>query len=156
MFCKLARKNVVRSVRDYTRYILTLLFGVCVFYVFNSLETQWVMEILAQGSGKMMVDAILQLMDVISVFVSVVLAFLILYANRFMLRRRKRELGIYLLLGMEQRKVALILFLETLIIGVLALAAGLVLGVLAAQFLSAFTAGLFAVTVEQFHFVFSW
>ncbi|MDY4181902.1 MAG: ABC transporter permease [Pseudoflavonifractor sp.] len=156
MFCKLARKNVVRSVRDYTLYFLTLLFGVCVFYVFNSLETQWVMEILAQGSGKMMVDAILQLMDVISVFVSVVLAFLILYANRFMLRRRKRELGIYLLLGMEQRKVALILFLETLIIGVLALAAGLVLGVLAAQFLSAFTAGLFAVTVEQFHFVFSW
>lgn len=158
MFFKLARKNVTRSVKDYTLYFLTLLFGVCVFYVFNSLETQWVMESLASSSGpnKGLVDSILQLIDVVSVFVSFILAFLILYANTFMLRRRKRELGTYMLLGMEQGKIAALLFVETLFIGVLALGAGLVLGVVLAQFLSAFTASLFEVTVEQFHFVFSW
>ncbi|NCE63978.1 ABC transporter permease [Pseudoflavonifractor sp. 524-17] len=158
MFFKLARKNVIRSVKDYTLYFLTLLFGVCVFYIFNSLETQWVMESLAAygGPNKYLVDSILQLIDVVSVFVSFILAFLILYANTFMLRRRKRELGTYMLLGMEQGKIAALLFLETLFIGVLALGAGLALGVVLAQFLSAFTASLFEVTVEEFHFVFSW
>ena len=157
MFCKLALRNVRRSVRDYTLYFLTLMFGVCVFYVFNSLENQWVMEALAaNGRNVNYTGLILQLVDVISVFVAVVLACLILYANHFMLRRRKKELGMYLLLGMTQRNVSLILFLETLCIGLLALAAGLLMGFLAAQLLSAFTASLFQVVVEEFSFVFSW
>lgn len=157
MFCKLALRNVRRSVRDYTLYFLTLMFGVCVFYVFNSLENQWVMEALAaNGRNVNYTGVILQLVDVISVFVAVVLACLILYANHFMLRRRKKELGTYLLLGMTQRNVSLILFLETLCIGLLALAAGLLMGFLAAQLLSAFTASLFQVVVEEFSFVFSW
>ena len=157
MFCKLAVRNVRRSMRDYTLYFLTLMFGVCVFYVFNSLESQWVMEALAVNNRNVnYTGAILRLVNVISVFVAVVLACLILYANHFMLRRRKKELGTYLLLGMTQGKVSRILFLETLCIGLLALAVGLVMGFFAAQLLSAFTASLFQVVVEEFTFVFSW
>ena len=157
MFCKLALRNVHRSVRDYTLYFLTLLFGVCVFYVFNSLENQWVIEALGVNARNVnYTGTILRLVDVISVFVAVVLACLILYANHFMLRRRKKELGTYLLLGMTQRSVSRVLFLETLCIGLAALAAGLLLGFLAAQLLSAFTASLFQVVVEEFTFVFSW
>ena len=155
MFFKLARKNVTRSMRDYSIYFITLLFGVCVFYVFNSLENQWVMELLAEQNSDY-VRAILQLTDVVSAFVSVVLACLILYANTFLLRRRKRELGTYLLLGMGQKTIAVLLFAETLLIGLLALGLGLGLGFFMAQLLCAVTASLFQMTVDEFHFVFSW
>ena len=93
MLCKLALRNVRRSVRDYTLYFLTLFFGVCVFYVFNSLENQWVMRALMENSRNVdYAGAIVRLIDLVSVFVTAVLAFLILYANHFLLRRRKREL----------------------------------------------------------------
>ena len=111
MFSKLALKNVTRSVRDYSVYFLTLMFGVCIFYVFNSLDSQWVMESLRGSSGtndttRQALDMILTLIDIFSVFVSVILAFLILYANNFMVKRRKKELGTYLLLGLSQGRVA--------------------------------------------------
>ena len=161
MFSKLALKNVTRSVRDYSVYFLTLMFGVCIFYVFNSLDSQWVMESLRGGEGvtdtaRQAVEVILELIDIFSVFVSVILGFLILYANHFMVRRRKKELGTYLLLGLSQGRVAGLLFSETALIGLISLGVGLALGVLLSQFLSVFTAGFFQITVTQFHFVFSW
>ncbi len=154
MFSKLAAKNVGRSLRDYSVYFITIAFGVCIFYIFNSMESQTVMHYLG-GKDSPNVQAILSLIDVLSVFVSVVLAFLILYANTFMIRRRKKELGTYLLLGMPQSRVAALLFLETLLIGLLALGAGLVLGIFLSQFISVFTAGLFSITMTEFYFVFS-
>ena len=154
MFSKLAFQNVRRSLKDYSVYFLTLTFGVCIFYVFNSMESQYVMEILL-SANKNMIRVILQLIDVVSVFVSVVLGFLILYANGFMIRRRKKELGTYLLLGLDGGRVSALLFLETLLIGVFSLGIGLLLGVFLSQFISVFTAGLFAVSIPEFHFVFS-
>lgn len=153
MFSKLALKNVTRSLRDYSVYFLTLTFGVCIFYVFNSMDAQYVMEALKGGNN--IARTIIQLIDVISVFVSVVLAFLILYANSFMVRRRKKELGTYLLLGMGTGAISGLLFLETLLIGLLSLGVGLALGVFLSQFISVFTASLFAISVPEFHFVFS-
>ena len=90
MFSKLALRNVRRSFRDYGVYLLTLTFGVCLFYTFNSLDGQGAMVFLAQN-GNPIVDSIMIFMDIFSVVVAVVLACLILYANRFLLRRRKRE-----------------------------------------------------------------
>lgn len=153
MFSKLALKNVTRSLRDYSVYFLTLTFGVCIFYVFNSMDAQYVMEALKGGNN--IARTIIQLIDVISVFVSVVLAFLILYANSFMVRRRKKELGTYLLLGMGTGAISGLLFLETLLIGLLSLGVGLALGVFLSQFISVFTASLFAISIPEFHFVFS-
>ena len=91
MFCKLAARNVFRSVRDYGVYLLTLTFGVCLFYTFNAIEGQGVMVYLVAAKSDM-VRVIQVLIDVFSVFVSVVLACLIVYADRFLMRRRKREL----------------------------------------------------------------
>lgn len=93
MFCKLALRNVRRSLRDYAVYFLTLTFGVCLFYVFNALDSQSAMEFLRAGRGSGTVEAIFRLVEVFSVFVAAVLAGLILYADRFLIRRRKRELG---------------------------------------------------------------
>ncbi len=160
MFSKLALKNVTRSLKDYSVYFLTLTFGVCLFYVFNSLDSQWVMEALRGGTAtasqtRAMLNSILTLVEIFSVFVSVILAFLMLYANNFMIKRRKKELGTYMLLGLPQGRIASLLFLETLFIGLISLGAGLLLGVFLSQFISVFTAGLFQITVTEFHFVFS-
>lgn len=155
MFSKLALKNVLRSVKDYSVYFITLTFGVCIFYVFNSMDSQSVMSYLSGETRNYMREMFLRLIDVLSVFVSAVLAFLILYANSFMVRRRKKELGTYMLLGMPRRQMSGLLFLETLCIGLFALGAGLLLGVFLSQFLSVFTAGLFEIHMTEFHFVFS-
>ena len=106
MFSKLALRNVRRSFRDYGVYLLTLTFGVCLFYTFNSLDGQGAMVYLAQNQNPM-AQVIQTCIDIFSVFVAVVLACLILYANRFLMRRRKRELGTYLLLGLSQGQVSL-------------------------------------------------
>lgn len=147
MFSKLALRNVHRSFRDYGVYLLTLTFGVCLFYTFNSLDGQGALAYLAEV-GNPIVEAITTLMDVFSVFVAVVLACLILYANRFLLRRRKRELGTYLLLGLSQGQVSRLLFLETGLIGLISLAAGLVLGVLASLGMSALTLSMFEIDLS--------
>ena len=147
MFSKLALRNVRRSFRDYGVYLLTLTFGVCLFYTFNSIEGQGAIVYLAQSKNPK-VDAIMTIIDIFSVFVAVVLACLILYANRFLLRRRKRELGTYLLLGLSQGQVSRLLFLETGLIGLISLAAGLALGVAASFGMSALTLSMFEIDVS--------
>lgn len=147
MFSKLALRNVRRSFRDYGVYLLTLTFGVCLFYTFNSIDGQGAMVFLAKNENPI-VDAIMIFMDIFSVVVAVVLACLILYANRFLLRRRKRELGTYLLLGLSQGQVSRLLFLETGLIGVISLIAGLILGVAASFGMSALTLSMFEMDVS--------
>lgn len=151
---KLAFKNVGKSIRDYAIYFLTLALGVCIFYVFNSMDSQALLEGLSMAQGgvlEMLVTAI----DTTSVFVSAILAFLIVYANKFLMRRRKKELGVYLILGMPKGKVSFILAMETLVIGLFALAMGLIAGILLSQGLSVLVASMFQVKLELFRFVFS-
>ena len=154
MFCKLAFRNVGRSFRDYGVYLLTLTFGVALFYTFNSLDGQGVMVYLAQSQSPM-VEVIRSCMDIFSVFVAVVLACLILYANSFLLRRRKRELGTYLLLGLSQGQVSRLLVLETGLIGLISLVLGLGLGALASRGMSALTLSMFSLEMEQLGLVLS-
>ena len=145
MFFKLALRNVRRSFRDYGVYLLTLTFGVCLFYTFNSLEGQGAMVYLAQN-GSPMVEVIQACISIFSVFVAVVLACLILYANRFLLRRRKRELGTYLLLGLGQGPVVLVL--ETGLVALVSLVLGLGLGVLSSLGLSQLTLSMFQISMD--------
>lgn len=143
-----------RSLKDYTIYFLTLVFGVCIFYTFNSIESQKVMmklnEYQAQGF-----DRIDKLMGATSVFIACILGFLIIYANNYLIKRRKKEFGVYLTLGMEKGKISKILFVETIIIGIISLVIGLVIGIILSQGISVFTAKLFQVRLEQFKFIFS-
>ena len=154
MYFKIALGNVRRSIRDYSVYFLTLTFGVCLFYVFNSVQSQSVMLILSESQHQMM-QLLDELMGIFSVFVCVVLGFLIVYANNFLIRRRKKELGLYLVLGMNKGNVARILVMETLTIGILAFLCGLVLGIVISQALIVVTANLFMVELRAFEFVLS-
>lgn len=157
MLCKLALRNVRRSLKDYAVYFITLTFGVCLFYTFNSLESQSVMGFLDGHERRNLVENIFVLIDVFSAFVSVVLAGLILYANQFLMKRRKRELGTYFLLGMDAGKVSRLLVGETLLIGLCALASGLALGLLCAWALDKLTVAMFlASPPELFSFQISW
>ncbi|WP_299995906.1 ABC transporter permease [uncultured Clostridium sp.] len=154
MYFKLATRNLKKSLRDYTIYFLTLVFGVCIFYTFNSIESQKIMMNLTeeQATAFQMINLV---MGVASVFISFVLGFLIVYANNFLVKRRKKEFGIYMTLGMENTQLSKLIFVETMLIGIISLAVGIALGILLSQMLSIFTAKLFKVNLVNFTFVFS-
>jgi len=154
MLSKLALNNVRKSIKDFTIYFLTLTFGVCLFYLFNSIESQKSMMELSKSQYEIM-GMLTKVINGVSVFVSVILGFLIIYANKFLIKRRKKELGIYMTLGMEKGKISKILVVETFIISIFSLGVGLVIGVFASQGLSVITAKLFEVDLTNFHFIFS-
>ena len=154
MYSKIALNNVKKSFKDYTIYFLTLTFAVCIFYSFNSIDSQSVMADMNAGQTEY-VKTMGKLISVISIGVSVILGGLIIYATKFLINRRKKEFGIYMVLGMGKRKMSMILFFETLYIGIISLVAGLLLGMLFAQVLSIFTAKLFAIQMTKYSFVVS-
>ena len=154
MYSKIALNNVKKSLKDYTIYFLTLTFAVCIFYSFNSIDSQTVMADMNKGQTEY-VKVMGQMISVISIGVSVILGGLIIYATKFLINRRKKEFGIYMVLGMSKRKMSKILFFETLYIGIISLFAGLLLGMLFAQVLSIFTAKLFAMQMTKYSFVIS-
>lgn len=154
MLFNLSFKNIKKSIKDYSIYFFTLVVAVAIFYVFNSIGAQDSMFVLTQ-SKREMIQVLVMIIGYISVFVSVILGFLIIYSNNFLIKRRKKELGLYLTLGMSKRKVSTILVIETLLVGILSLVVGLLLGVFISQFISIFTAKLFEANLENFHFIFS-
>ncbi|MDR1892536.1 MAG: ABC transporter permease, partial [Oscillospiraceae bacterium] len=93
----LAVRNVKKSLRDYTVYFLTLTFGVCVFYIFNALESQQAVMDITESRAQIF-KLLGNVMSGISVFISVILGLLIVYANRFLIKRRKKEFGVYMIL----------------------------------------------------------
>ena len=127
MLFKLSLKNIERSIKDYAIYFFTLILGVAIFYIFNAIDSQTVMMQVSESTYEI-IDLMTSMLSGVSVFVAFILGFLIIYANRFLMKRRHKEFGIYLTLGMSKRKISLILFFETLIVGVISLAIGLILG----------------------------
>lgn len=149
---KLIIRNVRKNIQDYMIYFLTLTVSVSMFYAFNSIQTQPALNDL-DATKQLLSDQLGILLSALSVVVAVVLAFLILYANQFLLKRRKKELGIYTLLGMEKGKISRIFAGETLCVGILSLMFGLLLGLLLSQGLSIFSLRLFAIDMSKFQIV---
>lgn len=154
MLFKISLKNIRKSLKDYTVYFFTLILGVAIFYVFNAIDSQSVMLDVREN----MMDIIKLMNDMlsgVSVFVSCILGFLIIYASRFLIKRRNKEFGIYLTLGMSKRKISAILFFEALLIGIVSLVAGLVIGTILSQFMSVIVANMFDADMTKFKFIFS-
>ena len=154
MLFKLSIRNMKKSFKDYAIYFLTLVFGVAIFYMFNSLDSQQAMLEVSQ-STRLMIQLLVQLLGMLSVFIAIVLGFLIVYANNFLVNRRKREFGIYMTLGMGRRQISAIILLETILVGILSLIVGLFIGIFASQFMSILVAKLFEADMSEFTFVFS-
>ena len=154
MLFKLSIRNMKKSFKDYAIYFLTLVLGVAIFYMFNSLDSQQAMLEVSE-STRSMIQLMVQLIGMISVFIAIVLGFLIVYANNFLINRRKREFGIYMTLGMGRRQISTIILLETILVGILSLIVGIFIGVFASQFMSILVAKLFEADMTEFTFVFS-
>ena len=154
MLFKLSFRNMKKSFKDYAIYFLTLVLGVAIFYMFNSIDSQQAMIEVSQ-STRQMIQLLIQMLGMVSVFIAIVLGFLIVYANNFLINRRKREFGIYMSLGMGRRQISGIILLETILIGILSLAVGLFIGIFASQFMSILVAKLFEADMSEFTFVFS-
>lgn len=153
MYFKLALANVKKSYKDYFIYFLTLAFSVCMFFTFNSFqEQQAVMDMTSAQSDLM--QQLAEILMGLSVIVALILGFLILYANNFLIKRRKKEFGLYTLLGMPKRKISRIVVYETFLIGLLSLIVGMLLGIGLSQVLSVVSANLFTIPLD-YHFIFS-
>ncbi len=150
----LSLKNIKKSVKDYAIYFFTLILGISIFYVFNAIDSQTVMLDVTSNT-KEIIKLMTNMLSGVSVFVSFILGFLIIYASRFLIKRRNKEFGIYLTLGMSKRKISTILFFETLFIGIISLIVGLFLGVVLSQFMSLIVANMFDANMTKFTFVFS-
>lgn len=154
MLFKLSIKNITKSIKDYAIYFFTLVLGVAIFYVFNAIDSQTVMLNVSSSTSEI-IRLMTTILGGVSVFVSFILGFLIIYASRFLIKRRNKEFGIYLTLGMSKRKISLILFFETLIIGAISLGVGLALGIVLSQLMSILVANMFEADLTKFQFTFS-
>ena len=154
MLFKLSLKNISKSIKDYAIYFFTLILGVAIFYVFNAIDDQSVMMKVSSTTAEI-IKFMTNVLSGVSVFVSIILAFLIVYASRFLIKRRNKEFGVYLTLGMSKKKISLILFIETLIIGIVSLVVGLGIGFLLSQLMSILVANMFEADLTRFQFVFS-
>lgn len=154
MLFKLSIKNMKKSFKDYAIYFLTLVLGVAIFYMFNSLDSQ---EAMLQVSNSTMdiIKIMISMLGYVSVFVAVVLGLLIVYANNFLINRRKKEFGIYMTLGMGKRQISKIILMETILVGIISLIVGLIIGIFASQFMSVLVAKMFEADMSKFQFVFS-
>ena len=140
--------------KDYAIYFFTLILGVAIFYVFNAVESQSVLLNVSESTHDM-IKMMNNMLSGVSVFVSVILGLLIIYASRFLIKRRNKEFGIYLTLGMSKRKISMILFIETMIIGLVSLVVGLGVGALLSQLMSLLVANMFEADMTNFTFIFS-
>ena len=154
MLFKLSFKNIRKSFKDYAIYFFTLVLGVAIFYVFNAIDSQTVMMNVT-ASTREIIQLMTTILSAVSVFVAFILGFLIIYASRFLIKRRNKEFGIYLTLGMSKRKISRLLFFETLSIGLISLTVGLGIGALLSQLMSILVANMFEADLTKFTFVFS-
>ncbi len=154
MLLKLSFKNMKKSIKDYMIYFLTLVLGVAIFYMFNSLDSQQAMLEISRSTREI-IKLLIGMLSMVSIFVAVVLGLLIVYANNFLINRRKKEFGIYMTLGMGRRQISKIILIETILVGIISLGIGLVVGIFASQFMSILVAKMFDADMTGFQFVFS-
>ncbi len=146
---KLSARNAKRQAKDYLVYFVTVVMAAALLYSFNALTFS--QEINTLSEGMKMLPAMIALATVVVVCV---FGWLVAYATKFMLLRRGRELGTYLLIGLENKQVARLFFLENLAVGGCALALGAALGGLLYQAFRAMALALFKLPY-RFSFGFS-
>ena len=151
MLCKLAWGNVRRAGKDYLVYLLTLTLAVTVFYAFNTISLQADLVLEEEGLPELLGS----IMSGLTMFLAVVMGFLMVYANNFIMKRRKKEFGLYQVLGMSRGQVSRVMAIETAIVSGAALVLGIALGVGFSQLMTFFTASLFKTQISDFHFFFS-
>lgn len=132
MMYKLALRNVKRSARDYLVYFFTMAVVTALMFSFHTLLFSKDVQEMFQVAGIMAV-----MIGIATFFIVVIIAWLIRYMVRFILEKRGREFGIYLLVGFQKKEIARLYIRENLLLGFGAFAVGIVLGMLFQQILLA-------------------
>lgn len=144
MLSKLAFRNMKRSAKDYLVYMLTMTVVAALMYAFNSLIFQ------NDINQYFELEAIMEVMiGLATVFIVLIVAWLINYMVRFMLEKRSSEFGIYLLLGMKKKMISRIYMRENLLLGGVSFLTGLLFGILLRQVLLAV---MFSMIRMEYHF----
>lgn len=154
MLCKLSLKNIKKSFKDYIIYFATLILGVAIFYMFNAIDSQTAFMQVSEADVKA-VQGLVDLIGAVSVVVAVILGYLVVYANRFLMKRRNKEFAVYMTLGMSKNKISLLLFGETVLLGVISLVIGILVGSGLSQLMSIFLINMFEADMREFKFIFS-
>lgn len=154
MLFNLSLKNQRKSIKDYSIYFFTLILGVSIFYIFNAIGSQTAMMEISSTKSEI-IETMNIALSAMSVVVSFVLGFLIAYASQFLIKKRKKEFGLYLMLGMKKTDICKMIFFETIIIGIISLGVGLIIGIGMSQFMSLLVANLFEANMKKFIFVIS-
>ena len=154
MFSELVARNSRRSRRENGLFFTSLVISIIAFYIILSLSHQDVMVFL-QRMESSAVDRLLSLVPVLYGLTLFILFFLVYYANRFQLARRRHEFGVYLMLGMQRRKLFGMLLAEDLRSSLIALAIGLPAALLILEVISLVTARLVGLGIVGHRFTLS-
>lgn len=134
MYAKLAKSNAKKSIKDYFIYFITITICVSLFYAITSLSSSNYELITEESYNFTALKLILQYSTYV---ITGILILLVAYVDKYMIRRRQREFATYILLGAEQKNVALMFFIETIVIGVFAIITGIFIGTLFSQAITA-------------------
>lgn len=134
MYAQLAKTNVRKSIKDYLIYFITIAICVSLFYAITSLSSSDYELITEESYNFRALKIILQYSTYL---ITAILILLIAYVNKYMIGRRKREFATYVLLGAEQISVSLMFFIETIVVGFLAIITGILVGTLFSQAITA-------------------
>ena len=128
MLGKLAVSGIRSKLKDYIVLLAGLIMSISIFYMFQTLA--WNKEFTSENS---LINSIQLVFNVGSVLLAAVTFFYILYTNSFLLSLRQKEFGMYMLLGAKKKQIQKIMFIETMVIGMISLVIGIGLGVLLAE-----------------------
>lgn len=121
----IAKKNIQKNLKGYFLYFFSIVFTVCIYYSFKSLQYNPSIDSVLSSGGKVSTA-----FNAASIVIALFSILFIWYSNSFFIKKRKKEIGLYALLGIENKEIGLLLFFETLMIGVVALVIGLIIGIL--------------------------
>lgn len=160
----MAVKGVVSNGTIYYPYLISGMFSAFTYFVFSSILHNDLMKTLPKSGYAWM------LLMIGKGLLAIILLFFLIYTNSFLIKRRKKELGLYSILGLEKKHIGIMMFLETLILYVLVMAGGIISGVVLSKLLFllllklsnlpvdvefVFTADAFKETICYFAVVFS-
>ncbi|HDX9591417.1 TPA: ABC transporter permease [Bacillus pseudomycoides] len=119
----IALRNIKRNFKDYALYFMSMIFSIVIYFTFASLQYNTQMEKAAEGSKE-----ISGAFQVSSVMLIIFVALFIIYSNGFFTRKRKKEVGLYSLLGIRKRQIGKMLFYENMLMGLMSLVIGIIIG----------------------------
>ncbi|HDX9576907.1 TPA: ABC transporter permease [Bacillus pseudomycoides] len=142
----IALRNIKRNFKEYALYFLSIIFSIVIYFTFASLQYNTQMEKAAEGSKK-----ISGAFQVSSVMLIIFVAVFIIYSNGFFTRKRKKEVGLYSLLGIRKRQIGKMLFYENMLMGLMSLVIGIVIGSVLSKLFLELLVGLMGLDL-QVHF----